>query len=506
MTTEKYEQAIDLISTRFGVPDLAYQSKIVSDFDKQKIREVILGIKENISKVCDRVEPGKNNIIIPFNDIITKSLPKQRAFDMTTATRLFGFLCLLPIVNFDKRPRITVRKKGNPIIQTILFTLFEDLKEATFLMQYADGVRPYVLEWYYDVFLKVYNAKTVPDFKDKDNKIITEKRIAVTTEQLIEKSNEVYGQQQQSFTSKTILDNYIYPLINQNYIDKTESELDKRSNIYYPVIATTTKYIKLFENDQSNNSLQQTKISVIEFTTYPDKQYLISKIQQVLEYYSTNSDLELAIKSHEDKGITVEELVDQYYKDSEKYFEIVSSNTPEDPSAGEKSSLTTEDKSESDSEHKEIQENNFAKGVVYDGYQEGSQNNSKLQEKKDNNGANLNSEEYNSKKLFESGKTNNLIYSNEVNCQDKKYQPSVSSIKSTPITTLPDLSEQIHRANIIQQAGNKGYYPCVYCNGFETKIQKEYERHIVTKHPGHLACPTEVDLNLNDGRIKRARN
>jgi hypothetical protein len=28
-----------------------------------------------------------------------------------------------------------------------------------FLMEYADGVRPYILEWYYDVFLEAFNAK-----------------------------------------------------------------------------------------------------------------------------------------------------------------------------------------------------------------------------------------------------------------------------------------------------------------------------------------------------------
>ncbi len=320
MTTEKYERAVDLISDKHGLPDLAYQAKIVSDLDKEKAREIILGIKDRMQQICDRVKPGKNNVLVPFHQTVANSLPKQNASDMTTATRLFGILNLLPIINIDKRPKITVREKGNPVIQTIPFTLFEDLREVIFLMEYATGVRPYILEWYYDVFLDAYNSKAEPDSREKDDKIIVEKRIALTTEQLVEKTREVNNQ---SHTTKKLLETYIYPLINQGFIDKTESELDKRSNVYYPVVAitrTTRKYIKLFENDKSNNYLQQIKVPVSDSKLFPDKRYLISKIQGVLRYYSENYDLEIKIKDHKGQTIIIEELVDQYYKNPEEYF------------------------------------------------------------------------------------------------------------------------------------------------------------------------------------------
>ena len=72
---------------------------------------------------------------------------------MTVANRFFGFLTLLPIVNSDRRPRLIRREKESFIHQTILFALFEDLRESLDLMQYANGVRPYILEWYNEVFL-----------------------------------------------------------------------------------------------------------------------------------------------------------------------------------------------------------------------------------------------------------------------------------------------------------------------------------------------------------------
>ena len=88
MTKEKYNEAINLIFNKFSVPDLIYQHNIVSDEDKDKAKEIIKGLKEKIQEICSNVKPGKNNIIIPFNDLILESLPKEKALDMTRANRL----------------------------------------------------------------------------------------------------------------------------------------------------------------------------------------------------------------------------------------------------------------------------------------------------------------------------------------------------------------------------------------------------------------------------------
>ena len=102
---------------------------------------------------------------------------------MTTANRLFSFLTLLPTINVDNRPKIVLRRGGDPVIQTMPFALFEDMGEALSLMEYSDGVRPYVLEWYYNVFLEVFDSKKEPDFKvNSRGETITERRIALTTE------------------------------------------------------------------------------------------------------------------------------------------------------------------------------------------------------------------------------------------------------------------------------------------------------------------------------------
>jgi hypothetical protein len=55
--------------------------------------------------------------------------------------------------------------------------------------------------------------------------------------------------------------------------------------------------------------------------------YLTSKIRQVLEYSSEDHDFSfMQLRDHQDNEIGVEELVDRYYKDSDRYFQFNGNN------------------------------------------------------------------------------------------------------------------------------------------------------------------------------------
>ena len=105
--------------------------------------------------------------------------------------RICGYLTLLSAVNIENRPKLVLRKKGEVVLQTIPLATFEDLNETLFLMQYANGVRPYILEWYEDVFLEIYNQKTSVDSKiDSKGYTLYEDCVALTTQQLADATFE----------------------------------------------------------------------------------------------------------------------------------------------------------------------------------------------------------------------------------------------------------------------------------------------------------------------------
>jgi len=49
---------------------------------------------------------GNNNISIPFEESITKSLATKKSYDMTAADRIVGYLTLLAQVKIANRPYI----------------------------------------------------------------------------------------------------------------------------------------------------------------------------------------------------------------------------------------------------------------------------------------------------------------------------------------------------------------------------------------------------------------
>lgn len=328
MSIEKYKEAIGLTSLKFGVPDFVYQAQVVSDDEKNRAREIIESFKDRILDIAARYPPGKHNVFIPFNEAVGKTLPSQKAFDMTTAHRFFSFLSLLPIINYNHRPRLLVRKEGSTEMQMIPMATFQDLREAMFLMEYANGVRPYILEWYNEVFLPTFQKKIEPDSKGDRQ----ETHIAVTTEQLVEAT---YDKQQKKYSTKQILENFINPLVNQAYIEKADSEIDKRSNIYYPVLAVKQK--KLFDSGQSNNYLETPKIPIIDITDFPSQEYITSKIQALAKYSSGNKVYRLENAQGEEK--TASDIASTYYSDGQNYFEINSEVSDEYPRKPESSSV-----------------------------------------------------------------------------------------------------------------------------------------------------------------------
>jgi hypothetical protein len=242
---------------------------------------------------------------------------------MTRANRLSTYISFLPIVYFHKRPRIILVKKGDITIQTIPIATFEDLQNTISLMEYSDGVRPYILEWYYDIFLKAFNDKgDKVDIKtNSKGETLEEPRVALTSQDIIKKYKEEYNE---TLTSKQLLETYLYQLINQGYIDKIDSVIDRRAKIYYPII-TTKKHINLFENDKTNNILQEKKKIIVKSAILPSKACIISKIEPILNYYSENGYV-INIKNHLDKEISLDELIEQYFGNVHDYFEDLEDN------------------------------------------------------------------------------------------------------------------------------------------------------------------------------------
>jgi DNA polymerase, archaea type len=344
MIPKKYQQAIDLIGSRFGLPDLAYQAEVISDDEKGTVIVVIEALKRSLLDFTANQEPGKNNVLIPYHSAVSGSLPGQKAFDMTIAYRLFTYLSLLPLIHKDMRPKLVATLVQHPVkehdggnsnsgrqefgedettrdlqpeTQVVPFATFDDLQEAISLMEYGDGTKPYVLEWYREVFLPTYNPKKNPESKvdSKSNRRIEESRVAVTTEQLKEPTKNYTGR---NLSTQQLLERYIYPLLNIGYIDSKDSEINGKAKIYWPILSSEN--ISLFEKSESNNNLNRFKLHLGKNVKFPDKNHLISAIWRTVGYYSDRGYSVKLVDADGQQIITIEQLVERYYSNPEDYF------------------------------------------------------------------------------------------------------------------------------------------------------------------------------------------
>jgi hypothetical protein len=313
MSQEKYEKAIGCITAKYSLPDFAYQHEVVSDQEKERAKSIIVNVQEKITETCSHSQKRDHNqVFISYYKALETGLATSDASYMSAAKTLFIWISLLATIR--QRPSIQAMY-DMMYVQTIPLATFDDLKEAMSLIEHNNGVRPYILQWYNDVFLAAYESKTGPDSKETGNMTLTENRPAVTTRYLIEKTAEI---QKKRLSNKEILETFLNPLLNMNVVSSEPSVLDRRANIYYPV-RTKTENKNLFDFASSNNISQSFQIKVENPLVYPDKMYVMNEIHRIMKY---SSDKRNRLVDHHGTEGSIHEIVYHYYANSNECFSI----------------------------------------------------------------------------------------------------------------------------------------------------------------------------------------
>ncbi len=196
-SSEKIKAANKLIGLKYGYLPEEYDTLVVSREDKEKCKHITKVIIAKLKQHSRKLKPKDSGIKIPnpINEAISESIPvsENHVWSMTVQGRLMNYLTIITKINMDTRPMILDKETG----QSYPIMILEDLKETLELMERAAiSLRPYVAKWFSDVFM--------PTFKNQDGKpnelrnddgfiIAKETHAGVTTEQLAEKTKEVFG-------------------------------------------------------------------------------------------------------------------------------------------------------------------------------------------------------------------------------------------------------------------------------------------------------------------------
>jgi hypothetical protein len=308
-SAEKIKEANRLTSFRFGYLPTEYDKLVVSRDDIVRAKEIVKIIIAKLKQQKEYLGPKESGVKVPFALVLEESLPVEEGevWKMTVGERTMKYLSMVTKLNMDSRPRLVHKKTGAfyPI------STFEDLKETMTLMERGGSkVRPYLQQWYNDVFVKCY-AKLDGKYKEYKNELgITysvEEVVGLTSDDLAKEIDE---------NPNHIRKKYLDPLINLGLVQKTPSVKDGRTNIY-----------SLPENIQSkDNNDNKDKILVRNPNLYPTKNVLIDSFRTVIEYdaddpsfFEKKSEYEILDENGERLGL--EELAEKYFSNPELYFE-----------------------------------------------------------------------------------------------------------------------------------------------------------------------------------------
>jgi len=271
MVKQKYQDSNALIAQKKGLPALVQEQLIISKEDLDLAKDCILLLKKEL------LTNNTKNVWIPFQSILSESLPSEKGPDVRIADRIFSMLVLVTKINSSNRPKLVYGE------ETLSITLLSDLEEVLNLIHNITGIPSYKLDFLTEIFIPLYLSKKEP--LQKDDK--WEDRIAVYTNELSDYFKKIKGK---SLTTDAIKKTYLVELKNNGLVDDFQSEVDKRKNGYYPIIdvnqfrSAREKNINYTNLPERDDKLQFFKLKIPNNYTNINESWLEFQIYDLIRY------------------------------------------------------------------------------------------------------------------------------------------------------------------------------------------------------------------------------
>jgi hypothetical protein len=315
-SAEKIREANRITALRLGYLRSEYDKLVVSRDDIEKAKQIVRIVIAKLKQHKKYLGPKESGVRVPFALTLAASLPVEEGevWKMTVQERTMKYLAMVTKLNMDCRPMLVNR-------QTRAFypiSTFEDLKETMLLMERgASKVRPYLQQWYDEVFLRCFERLGDDPNKFENNLgfMSSESVVGLTTADLNKATLE---------NPDAIRKRYLDPLINLGLIQKVPSKKDNRVNIYYPPTSASDNNSNIASENRDGDG--DGRIRVRDPSLYPDTNLMVESLRTACEYddgdpSKNNPDLGYEILDENGQLISLEELAERYFSNPEEYFE-----------------------------------------------------------------------------------------------------------------------------------------------------------------------------------------
>lgn len=280
-------------------------------------------VKQNIQQLTNNknidesLSAASYSVWIPYGLILAEALPSDRGIDNRAATRIFSLLNIVALAHADLRPKLIYND------EKMIIAILDDLREVLHITQNLAGIPSYKLQFFKDIFCKLYKSKTEADSNDGKQ----EDRIAVTTKELC----EYYKQRtNKSITTNNMKTTFLNELQNAGYIDCEPSKIDNRKYIFWQVIDPTDDRGVIIKNnvdaDAMDNNLRYARINLPRNCRNIPENWLLSAILELMEYPVRANNFTLL--GRDESPVSITEFIKDYENSSKLTNYFVKRNYP----------------------------------------------------------------------------------------------------------------------------------------------------------------------------------
>jgi hypothetical protein len=233
MSGEKYRQSNMLTAQKMSLPGEIQEQIIVSSSDVELAKKCVSYLQQQVTGLSssssqnpglNQNEEKKKPVWIPYGLLLGETMQSNRGADMRSNQRLFSLLNIVPLAKANIRKRLVYGR------ERLVVAAVEDLVEILNITKNVTGVPSHKVRFLKEVLIPLYN-KRQPDEKEKVS--------GVTTKELCDFYREKWHR---AISTDNLRKQYLNELVVNDLVGETESQVDKRQYIYYPLIELEDNY------------------------------------------------------------------------------------------------------------------------------------------------------------------------------------------------------------------------------------------------------------------------
>jgi len=219
----KYDQGIDLVFSKSGLPDFLFQESIISEKDEERKKELVL-------KLIKLIKSANNQIFNPFKDVLAEIFPHEVGYRFRQGSRFSTLVEIHCLCYSLQRPIMTINNQKIPLVA------LSDIGWANKIFQDNETIPPYKIKWYNEKFYPAWKSFAVPFKPTITQKTLEEPTIEGQEKGVIRIKNivEFVKNQGGKTNARQVRETYLDILEEYGYVEKDIDPDNKTSYVFWP--------------------------------------------------------------------------------------------------------------------------------------------------------------------------------------------------------------------------------------------------------------------------------